>query len=166
MDFFLQLVSPLALSATSFSKVTTVIDTALATSESLFAVHALAADRTLFLRGTEIAAYLRALEAQSGSETKIKELDFAALAAEAASGTGTSAGKSAKTESKPAAAAVPKDDGKIDGAAEVGILYKKDVNFPDWYTDVCLLFYRRYSVVFLKFLILVGSAKVGHVGLL
>ena len=84
----------------------------------------------MFLEGTEIATYLRSLE--GSGVTKIQEIDFEALKSEAAA--------SATTLAPARSAAAPKDEGKIEGAVQIAIGVKKDVNFPDWYTNVCLRF--------------------------
>lgn len=112
--------SPLALDKQNLPKVVTVLDTSLASSSATFAVHALTPDQTIFLKGIEIAAYLRNLES---GDTKIQEIDFDALRAQAVAPT--------------AAAPAPRDGGRIGGAVKIAIGVKKEVNFPDWYTSVC-----------------------------
>jgi prolyl-tRNA synthetase len=106
--------------------VQTVLDTSLKASSSLFAVHAFASDTTLFLKGSEIAAYLSGLET---TEAKVQEVDFTELKNEA----------SAPSAAPVAAAAKPtpknKEDGKIEGAIQIGILYQKEADFAGWYTD-------------------------------
>jgi prolyl-tRNA synthetase len=115
-------VSPLALDENTFPRVVTVLDAALASSSELFAVRAQAADATVFLKGTEIAAYLKHLEKE---ELVVHEVDFAALAADApAAGAGAGAGKAAAAEKK------EKEDAKIEGAVQIA------VDFPQWYTNV------------------------------
>lgn len=118
----IDLVSPLALNKTVFPKVVTVVDSSIASSSSLFAVHALSSSSTVFLSGKDIVAYLRHLETDS---VKIQELDFANLAGSVAA---------------PAAAAKPaakeKDDAKIEGAVQIAIGVKKEVDFATWYTNV------------------------------
>ena len=81
----------------------------------------------MFLEGTEIATYLRSLE--GSGVPKIQEIDFEA----AASATTLAPARSA-------AVAAPNDEGKIEGAVQIAIGVKKDVNFPDWYTNVCMRF--------------------------
>ncbi|KAJ7695144.1 hypothetical protein B0H17DRAFT_980395 [Mycena rosella] len=116
--------SPLALNQTLFPKVLTVLDSSIASSSSLFAVHALSSSATLFLSGKDIAAYLKHLETDS---VKIQELDFSDLAGAAA---------------VPAPAAKPaakeKDDAKIEGAVQIAIGVKKEVDFSTWYTNVLI----------------------------
>lgn len=129
----IDLVSPLALNETTFSKVVTVVDSSIASSSSLFAVHALSSSSTLFLSGKDIVTYLRHLETES---VKIQELDFTNLAGSA---------PVAVPSSKP----VPKDDGKIEGAVQIAIGVKKEVDFPGWYTNVrfeCLVVVNAHSV--------------------
>ncbi|KAJ7126604.1 hypothetical protein C8R43DRAFT_1090316 [Mycena crocata] len=116
--------SPLALNETTFPKVLTVVDASIASSSSLFAVHALSSNATVFLSGKDIVAYLRHLETDS---VKIQELDFSNFAASAVT---------------PAAASKPvakeKDDGKIEGAVQIAIGVKKEVDFSAWYTNVLI----------------------------
>ncbi|KAJ7065919.1 hypothetical protein B0H15DRAFT_794505 [Mycena belliarum] len=116
--------SPLALNQTVFPKVVTVVDSSIATSTSVFAMHALSSSSTLFMSGKDIATYLRHLETDS---VKIQELDFSQLAGSAAI---------------PAASAKPaakeKDDGKIEGAVQIAIGVKKEVDFSTWYTNVLI----------------------------
>ncbi|KAJ7132037.1 hypothetical protein C8R44DRAFT_612430 [Mycena epipterygia] len=116
--------SPLALNKTIFPKVVTVVDSSIASSSSLFAVHALSSSSTVFLSGKDIVAYLRHLETDS---VKIQELDFANLVGSVAA---------------PAPAAKPaakeKDDAKIEGAVQIAIGVKKEVDFATWYTNVLI----------------------------
>ncbi|KAF8169918.1 hypothetical protein K438DRAFT_1854963 [Mycena galopus ATCC 62051] len=117
-----RVLSPLALNAETYPKVVTVLDSSIASSSSLFAVHALSSSSTVFFSGKDIVAYLRHLETDS---VKIQELDFATLA-----------------DSAPAAAAKPapkeKEDAKIEGAVQIAIGVKKEVDFPQWYTNVLI----------------------------
>jgi prolyl-tRNA synthetase len=117
-------VSPLALDENTFPRVVTVLDAALASSTELFAVRAQAADATVFLKGTEIAAYLKHLEKE---ELVVHEVDFAALAADApaaAAGAGAGAGNAAAANAR------------IEGAVQIAVGVKKEVDFPQWYTNV------------------------------
>ncbi|KAI0065259.1 prolyl-tRNA synthetase [Artomyces pyxidatus] len=120
--------SPLALNEQTFSKVVTVVDASLASTTSPLAVHALSSTSTLFLSGADILTYLRKLET---TESKLQEIDFAAL----------------KTESTEAAQAKPvekkdkkpeKEDAKIEGAVQIAIGVKKEVDFATWYTNVLI----------------------------
>ncbi|KAJ7743190.1 hypothetical protein B0H16DRAFT_1562246 [Mycena metata] len=115
--------SPLALNATVFPKVVTVVDASIASSTSVFAVHALSSSATVFLSGKDILAYLRHLET---SDVKIQELDFDTLGASAAP---------AAASSKPPK---EKEDAKIEGAVQIAIGVKKEVDFPGWYTNVLI----------------------------
>jgi prolyl-tRNA synthetase len=119
-------VSPLALSAQNFARVVTVVDASLATAAAPLAVHANSASSTLFLSGADVLAYLRALET---ADTKMQEVDFAALKAEAADG--------AAPQAKPAEKKAEKEDARIEGAVQVAIGVKKEVDFATWYTNVC-----------------------------
>ncbi|KAJ7623394.1 hypothetical protein FB45DRAFT_925519 [Roridomyces roridus] len=114
--------SPLALNETTFPKVVTVVDASIASSSSLFAIRALSSSATLFLSGKDILTYLRHLETDA---VKIQELDFANLAA--------SAPAPAPSSSKP-----EKEDAKIEGAVQIAIGVKKEVDFAGWYTNVLI----------------------------
>ncbi|KAJ7257857.1 hypothetical protein B0H12DRAFT_1110235 [Mycena haematopus] len=114
--------SPLALNAETFPKVLTVLDSSIASSSSLFAVHALSSSATVFFSGKDIVAYLRHLETDS---VKVQELDFADLA-----------GSAPVASSKPAPK--EKEDAKIEGAVQIAIGVKKEVDFPAWYTNVLI----------------------------
>ena len=69
-------VSPLSVTKKSFPTILTIIDASLASSEALFAVHPSASDSTLFLRGVDIAAYLKTLET---ADVKVINVDFEAI---------------------------------------------------------------------------------------
>ena len=106
----------------------TVLDTSIASAPKPFAVHALSSQSTIFLSGSEIASYLKSLETE---ETKIQEIDFVALKSE------TSAPAPAAGVSKTAQLdKTIKEDGKIEGAVQIAIGVKKEVDFPNWYTNV------------------------------
>lgn len=123
-------VSPLALSKDNFAKVVTVLDTSLASSSSTYAVHALTPDATTFLTGTDISKYLHSLEA---GETKVVEVDFESLKGEASA----PAAHAAPAPSKPAQAdKATKEDAKIEGAIQIAVGVKKEVDFATWYTNV------------------------------
>ncbi|KAF5357275.1 hypothetical protein D9758_005971 [Tetrapyrgos nigripes] len=110
--------SPLALNEKTFPKVTTVVDASIASSD-VFAVHALSSDSTVFLSGSDIIKYLKSLETE---EVKVNEMDFAAQEPAAA----------------PSKAQKEKEDAKIDGAVQIAIGVKKEVDFPTWYTNVLI----------------------------
>ncbi|TFY68320.1 hypothetical protein EVG20_g3613 [Dentipellis fragilis] len=118
--------SPLALNEQTFPKVLTVFDASLADAAGPFAVHAGSSKDTLFLSGKDLIAYLRKLET---AETKLHEIDFAALKAEGAVPAQAAAAKPA---------AEKKGDAKIEGAVQVAIGVKKEVDFAGWYTSVLL----------------------------
>jgi prolyl-tRNA synthetase len=128
-------VSPLALTESTVPRVTTVLDASLASSSDVFAVRAGSSAETLFLKGTEIAAYLRHLEK---GEAKLHELDFAALAADG--GAPAVGDKSAPKERAKKEDRQP-EDAKIEGAVQIAIGVKKDVDFPAWSTNVRTLHY-------------------------
>jgi prolyl-tRNA synthetase len=102
----------------------TIIDSSLATSSELFAVRAQSSKETVFLKGTEIAAYLKHLEKE---ELVVHEVDFEALKTDApAAAAPAAAPKTAKE----------KEDAKIEGAVQIAIGVKKEVDFSQWYTNV------------------------------
>ena len=110
----------------NFTKVVTVLDTSLASSTSTFAVHALAADATTFLTGSDISKYLHGLES---GETKVVEIDFEELK--------TEAGAPAAAPSKASHAdKSTKEVAKIEGAVQIAVGVKKEVDFATWYTNV------------------------------
>ena len=122
------LVSPLALNAERFPRVTTVIDASLATEKVPLAVRASSSSETVFLSGPEILAYLRSLET---AEAKVHEIDFVALKSELVDGVVTQAKPVEKKEKK-----AEKDDAKIEGAVQIAIGVRKEVDFSAWYTNV------------------------------
>ena len=122
--------SPLVLNAETFSRVTTVVDVSLADAPVPLAVRALSSQKTLFLSGADICAYLRTLET---ADTKLHEVDFVALKGEAAAGTATQSKPTDKKEKK-----LEKEDAKIEGAVQIAIGVKKEVDFAAWYTNVCI----------------------------
>jgi prolyl-tRNA synthetase len=106
----------------TFPKVLTVIDTSIASSSSIFAVHALSSSETVFLSGADIVSYLTSL--QSG-DVKVQEIDFETLKTEG--GAPTQSSKQTKE----------KESAKIEGAAQIAVGVKKEVDFAAWYTNVC-----------------------------
>ncbi|KAJ3520544.1 hypothetical protein NM688_g9147 [Phlebia brevispora] len=110
--------SPLSLTKENFSKVVTVVDASLENSSSVFAVRAHASDATVFLTGREIVAYLKGLESNDHSP---HIYDLEALKTEPAA---------------PAPAKKEKEDAKIEGAVQIAIGVKKEVDFATWYTSV------------------------------
>lgn len=141
-------VSPLALNASNFSKVVTVVDASIASSSSHFALHALSSSSTAFLSGTEIISYLKSLET---SETKLHELDLA---------------ESAPAASAPApktAAVKEKVDAKIEGAIQIAVGVKKEVDFSAWYTNASL--HSLYNH-FQRLIAVLGLTQIRHARLL
>ncbi len=116
-------VSPLALTEKNFSRVSTVVDASI-DSDTIYALHASSSSSTIFLKGGDVLAYLRNLET---SETKLQIVDFAELAAPSATGA---------TAPAPAVPAKEKEDAKIEGAVQIAIGVKKEVDFASWYTNV------------------------------
>ncbi|KAH9926737.1 prolyl-tRNA synthetase [Fomitopsis serialis] len=117
--------SPLMLTAETYPKVATVLDASIASSSSLFAVRARSSTTTLFLSGKDILTYLRTLETQ---DAPLQEIDLEALKVDAAP-----AGQVKATPVKK-----EKDDAKIEGAVQIAIGIKKEVDFAAWYTNVLI----------------------------
>lgn len=86
-------------------------------------MRALTSDSTLFLNGKEIVSYLKNLETK---ENPLHIVDFEALKTEA-----PAAAPTAATPAKKAQA-----DAKIEGAVQIAIGVKKEVDFATWYTNV------------------------------
>lgn len=82
--------------------------------------------------------YLRTLET---SETKLHIIDFSEIAASPATGAAPTA------VSAPAAQTKEKEDGKIEGAVQIAIGVKKEVDFASWYTNVRSLFDKIFSML-------------------
>ncbi|EGO29439.1 hypothetical protein SERLADRAFT_345428 [Serpula lacrymans var. lacrymans S7.9] len=118
--------SVLSLNNDNFPKVVTVVDSTIATSSSVFAIHALSSSSTVFLSGKDIVSYLRQLE---GADVKIQEIDFQALKTETGA---TPVGQPSKPSVK------EKEDAKIEGAVQIAIGVKKEVDFAAWYTNVLI----------------------------
>ncbi|RPD65748.1 prolyl-tRNA synthetase [Lentinus tigrinus ALCF2SS1-7] len=117
--------SPLAITAETYPKITTVIDSTIATSSKPFAVRGLSSDSTLFLSGKDLHAYVKQF-ATDGAPT-LHEVEIASLQA--------TADEAAKTG---APAKKEKEDAKIEGAIQIAIGVKKEVDFPTWYTNVLI----------------------------
>ncbi|KAF8651589.1 hypothetical protein AX16_004705 [Volvariella volvacea WC 439] len=118
--------SPLALTSDNFSRVQVVLDTTIATTpaDTPFALHASSSSSTLFLSGQDIVNYVKSLET---ADVKVTELDFSTIAAPAAA---------APAAAAPAPAA--QEDARIEGAVQIAIGVKKEVDFANWYTNVLL----------------------------
>ncbi|KAJ3760208.1 hypothetical protein EV360DRAFT_81404 [Lentinula raphanica] len=115
--------SPLALNGTNFSKVTTVVDASIATLSTPLGLHALSSSSTAFLPSSDLLQYLRHLETE---EVKLHELDLQNLE--------TAAPAAASSKAPPK----EKETAKIEGAPQIAIGVKKEVDFPTWYTNVLL----------------------------
>jgi prolyl-tRNA synthetase len=114
-------VSPLALNKATFPKVLTVIDASIASSSSTFAVHALSSSETIFLNGKDIVSYLKSLE---NDDVKVQEVDFETLKTD-----GGAPAQSSKLSKE-------KESAKIEGAVQVAVGVKKEIDFATWYTNV------------------------------
>jgi prolyl-tRNA synthetase len=116
------IVSPFSLSERTFSKVVTVFDSSIVSSSSIFAIHANSSAETHFLTGKDIESYLKNLET---AKVKVQEIDLQALV--------TAPAPAAQTSKAPVK---EKEDGKIEGAVQIAIGVKKEVDFAAWYTNV------------------------------
>ena len=135
--------SPLALNAERFPRVTTVVDASLATVKAPLAVRALSSSETVFLSGPDIIAYLRNLET---AEAKFHEVDFVALKSEVGDGVAAQAKPAEKKEKK-----AERDDAKIEGAVQIAIGVKKEVDFAAWYTNVSICARFRWCISLNKY---------------
>ena len=111
------LVGILSITDSVFPKVVTIIDSSISSSSSTFAIHAGSSSETVFLSGKDIVSYLRKLETDT---VKVQEIDFAELTVAPA----------------PAAPAPAAQSAAIEGAVQIAIGVKKEVDFPSWYTSV------------------------------
>ena len=110
-----------------------VLDSSIAPSEAVLAIHAGSSSDTVFISGKDLVSYLKSLETP---DTKVQEIDFAALKSEAAT--------------PAAAASKPKDGGdkassKGENPIQIAIGAKKDEDFSAWYTDVSLSWNPEYD---------------------
>jgi prolyl-tRNA synthetase len=118
--------SPLALTKENFPKLLTVIDTSITSSSSIFAVRALSSSSTIFLSGKDIVSYLSSLQSD---DAKLQEIDFEALKAE---------GGGPTAAAQPSKQAKEKESAKIEGAVQIAVGVKKEVDFAAWYTNVLI----------------------------
>ncbi len=126
------------------------MDASIATSSSPLGLHALSSSSTLFLSGSDLLKYLHSIET---ADVKLQELDLQILDA---------AAPAPSTTSK--ALAKEKEDAKIEGAVKIAIGVKKEVDFPTWYTNVCVFPSCSGREIFTR--INIGPDQSGHVGLL
>ncbi|KAI8374687.1 uncharacterized protein BYT42DRAFT_577281 [Radiomyces spectabilis] len=119
-------VSPFALSnVADLASIHLVVDAALLAlpATTVLAFHPSAADKTIFVTVEELQKYLQSLSKEA------VEVDFKALAAS----------KPAPAAAKPAAKNAGKKEATsalVEDAHQMGIEYKKDVDFPKWYQQV------------------------------
>jgi len=119
-------VSLLALNKESFSKVITVVDSSIASATIIqFAIHALSSSATIFLSGADVLGYLKGLETD---DLKLQEVDFAAIKTEQPAAAPSASANAAGTKEK--------EDAKIEGAVQIAIGVKKEVDFSAWYQNV------------------------------
>ena len=69
---------------------------------------------------------------EGSGETKLHLIDFEQLKAETAATSGPAPSKEEKAQKE-------KEDARIDGAVQIAIGVKKEVDFPTWYTNVSYL---------------------------
>ncbi|KIY48495.1 proline-tRNA ligase [Fistulina hepatica ATCC 64428] len=112
--------SPFVLNSTTYPKVLTVVDASIESSSSLFAVRANSSSETVFLSGKDVIAYLKALETDT---VKIETLEF-------------TEGGALSTSAPPVKE--EKEDARIEGAVQIAVGVKKEVDFAAWYTNVLL----------------------------
>jgi prolyl-tRNA synthetase len=132
----------------TFPKVLTVIDTSIMSSSSVFAIRALSSSETLFLSGKDIVSYITRLQSD---DVKVREVDFETLKTEGGA------------PAQPPKQTKEKESAKIEGAAQIAVGVKKEVDFATWYTNV--RHYRQSSRVTTNSLIL-GPYQSRHVRLL
>lgn len=115
-------ISALSVTSENASKIKVVLDAAIESNpDAVLAVHPFSAAKTAFIKASDLISYLKS----TGAE--LISVDFTAAPASAAT--------PAKAI-KPTKSAAPKDDGKIEGAALIGITADKDLDFPGWYSQV------------------------------
>ena len=131
--------NPFALTPNNLGRVTAVIDASLSASESetIYAIHANNNTTTAFLSGSDIASYLSSLESAAAGETKLQTVDFT-VAAPSTSGTAAPAVSAPAAKAGTGGGAAEKEDAKIEGAVQIAIGVKKEVDFSEWYTSVLL----------------------------
>ncbi|KLO17648.1 prolyl-tRNA synthetase [Schizopora paradoxa] len=129
--------SPFALSPSSFPKTITVLDSNLGststTNDAPLAVRASSSSASVIVSASDIVSYLRALEA-SATGVKVTEVDFVQLKGESAS---ADPGKAPASKEKQKDKSL-KEEAKIEGAKQIAIGVKKEVDFATWYTNVLL----------------------------
>lgn len=136
----------------NFSRVTTVVDVSI-DSDTIYALHASSSSSTLFLKGKDVLKYLRTLET---SETKLQIVDFAELA------TSSTAGAAPAAVSAPAAQTKEKEDAKIEGAVQIAIGVKKEVDFASWYTNVRFLFDKIFLMLIFNDQVLIKADMLDY----
>lgn len=80
-------VSALLLPAPLSPNLHVLLDSTLASSEALYALHVASSSETILLKGTDVKAYINSLRAEdapevSATSTGVREVDFAALKAQ------------------------------------------------------------------------------------
>ncbi|VDC07473.1 unnamed protein product [Peniophora sp. CBMAI 1063] len=121
--------TPLALTAETFPKVITVLDSALSSTTKPLALRASSPTSTIFVSGSDLASYIQNL-ASSAPDAAFHEIDFANLSSEPVP-TGAKPAQPAKAQKE-------KEDARIEGAVQVAIGVKKEVDFAAWYTNVLI----------------------------
>ncbi|CAE6380866.1 unnamed protein product [Rhizoctonia solani] len=121
--------SPLTLTKDNFSRCQVVLDSTIAHATTPLAIHASSSEATMFLSGKDIATYLTSLET---TDARVHVVDFVALKAESEASPG---GVGPVGRAAPARKA---EDAKIEGAVQIAIGVKKELDFPTWYTNVLI----------------------------
>ncbi|ANB10953.1 proline--tRNA ligase [Sugiyamaella lignohabitans] len=129
-----QNVSPISITKENASKLKILIDSKAAEKSTLLAIHTDSNAKTAFITGDKL------IEAYESIAADVTVVDFAKEAAAAAASAtptaGSGADKSAKSGSAGAVAKASANEGKIDGAALIGITSDKELDFPGWYQQI------------------------------
>lgn len=116
-------VGALSITTENASKIKVVLDAAIeASPNTVLAVHPSAAAKTAFIKASDLVAYLKSTGAD------VISVDFTASP--------EAAPKAPTTKPIKPAASLPKEDGKIEGAALIGITVDKELDFPGWYQQI------------------------------
>ncbi|ORY30023.1 putative proline-tRNA ligase [Naematelia encephala] len=125
-------VSPLPLPSPIPSTLHVILDSLVANSTAEHALHLTSSSSTILLRGVDVKAYLESLVQ---GETGVRVVDFEELKSKAPE----PVKKEAKKEpAAPVGTAKPQTVKKDDDVYEMAIQYKKEEDFPGWYTDVLI----------------------------
>jgi prolyl-tRNA synthetase len=137
-------VSPLPLPTPIPSTLHLVLDSVLAGSEGVYAVHLGSSSSTILLKGVQIKEYLESLK---GDGEGVKVVDFKELAGSQPTAPEKKEKKElaawvclwSNADDRPLGDAKPQTVKKEDDVYLMAIQYKKDEDFSGWYTDVSYL---------------------------